>query len=78
LEIAKLSIASIFGLAGLICTIIILVDAFRDEIWKGFAGLLCGFYLFWYGIFEFEHDNKWLIVLLAIGGDAICYGILRL
>ena len=67
-----------FGIAGLVCWIIILVEAFKDEIWKGIVGLLCGLYLLFYALFEFEHENKWLIVLVAFGGSAIATGIMRL
>lgn len=74
----KLILALLFGIAGLVGTIIILIDMFQDEIWKGILGLLCGLYLLYYAIFDFEHENKWLIVLLAIGGNVIAAGILRL
>jgi hypothetical protein len=77
MEMIKLLLAGVFALAGLIGAVIILIDAFQDEIWKGIVGLLCGLYLLYYGIFEFEHDNKWLIVLLAFGGSTIAGGILR-
>jgi hypothetical protein len=68
----------VFALIGFVCWIIILIDAFKDEIWKGIVGLLCGLYLLYYALFEFEHDNKWLIVLLAIFGSGIGVGISRL
>jgi len=78
MDILKLILASLFLVAGLIGSIIILIEAFRDEIWKGFVCLLCGLYFLYYAIFDFEHDNKWLIVLLSVGGSAIAGGILRL
>jgi len=67
-----------FAVAGLVCWIIILIEAFKDEIWKGIVGLLCGLYLLFYALFEFEHENKWLIILVAFGGSAIAAGIMRL
>lgn len=59
-----IALSGIFGLIGLICWLIILVDAFKDSILKGLFGLLCGLYLLYYAIFEFEHKNKWAIVIL--------------
>ena len=78
MDILKPLLAGVFLIAGLIGSIIILIDMFQDEIWKGIVGLLCGLYMLWYAIFEFEHENKWIIILLAVGGNAIAAGILRL
>ena len=78
MDIIKLLLAGVFLIAGLVGWIIILIDMFRDEIWKGILGLLCGLYMLWYAIFEFEHENKWIIILLAVGGNAIAAGILNL
>ena len=74
----KLVLATIVGLAGLGCTIFILVEAFRDEIWKGVVGLLCGLYLLYFALFDWEHEWKWPLLLCAFGGDAIAAGILRM
>lgn len=51
-----------------VCWIIILMDAFKKEVWKGVVGLLCGLYLLYYAIAEFEHEKKWLIVLVWLLG----------
>jgi hypothetical protein len=58
----KLLLALALGLGSLVCAVIILIEAFRDEIWKGILALLCGLYLLWFAIFDFDHDHKWLIV----------------
>jgi len=61
----------LLSLLGLVCAIIILIDAFKDAIWKGLVGLLCGLYLLYYAFVEFDHEHKWLIILgwlLGIGG----------
>ena len=71
-------LALLFLLAGLVGWIFLIVEAFRDEIWKGVVGLLCGLYLFYYAIFDWEHENKWPIVLLAFGGSAIAGGFAQL
>jgi len=52
----------IFILAGFVAGIIILIDAFQNEIWKGVLGLFIGLYLLYYAFAEFEHDYKWLVV----------------
>jgi hypothetical protein len=39
-----------FGIGGFVCGIIILIEAFKDEVWKGFVCLLCGFYMLWYAL----------------------------
>ena len=68
-------VAGLVGIISLICWVLILIEAFQDELWKGFVGLLCGLYLLYYALFEFEHENKWLIVIGAFGGGAIAAGI---
>jgi hypothetical protein len=66
------------ALAGLFCWIVILIDAFQDAIWKGLVGLFIWIYLLYYGIFEFEHDNKLLILLGAFGGSAVAAALSRM
>lgn len=67
----KLLIAVVLALVSLGCTIVILVEMFRDEIWKGLVGLFCGIYFLWYAVLEFEHDRKWPIVIGSLlGGTA--------
>ena len=61
----------LFALGGAVCSIIILIAAFQDAIWKGIVGLLCGLYLLYFGIVEFQSPNKWLIVAGAFFGGAI-------
>ncbi len=78
MDIIKLILAMLFGLGGLVCSIIILIDAFQDELWKGFVCILCGLYWLYYALVEFEHEHKWLIILGSLGGSAIGAGIMRL
>lgn len=62
-------IGFVLTLGALICAVIVLFDAFRTEVWKGVAGLVCGIYLLYYGFVEFEHDYKGIIVgTLLVGG----------
>ena len=69
-------LAVLFGLASLWCSILILIDMFQDAIWKGIVGLLCGLYLLYYALFEFDHENKWIVVLVSLGGSAVVSGLL--
>jgi hypothetical protein len=78
MDIIKLILAAGFAIAGVVGWIIILIEAFKDEIWKGVLCLLCGLYMLYYALFDFEHENKWLVILLAVAGSAIASGILRL
>ncbi len=78
MDVIKLLLALLFGIAGFVGSVIILIEAFKDEIWKGILGLLCGLYLLYFALFDFEHENKWLIILLAFAGSGIAAGILRL
>lgn len=71
-------IGYIFILGGAICSIIILIAAFQDELWKGVVGLLCGLYLLYFGIVEFQSPNKWLIVAGSVLGGAIGGALLNL
>lgn len=71
-------LAAIALLVGLVCWVIILVEAFKDAVWKGLLFFLCGLYALYYGIFEYESDRKWETVIMAFGGTAIGTGILRL
>lgn len=66
----------LIGLLSVFCTIIILVDAFKDSVLKGFICILCGFYFVFYALFEFKHENKILIVIGSIIGGGVA-GTLR-
>lgn len=62
-------------LASCVCAIIILIAAFRDEVWKGLVCLVCGFYWLYYAFVEFDHENKWVIVAVALLGGAVGSGL---
>ncbi|HLO97311.1 MAG TPA: hypothetical protein VK171_01840 [Fimbriimonas sp.] len=46
------------GCWSLWCLIRILLHAFQTSVLKGFICLLCWFYLVYYAIFEFKHEQK--------------------
>jgi len=50
-------------LVHLVCFIIILIDAFKNNVWKGAGCLLCSLYALYYAFAEFEHERKWTVVL---------------
>ncbi len=60
-----------FYLVSFVCGIIVLIEAFKDEIWKGIVSFLCGLYLLYYGLAEFDHEKKPLILLGWLGGGVI-------
>jgi len=64
-------LATAGAIVSLVCLVIILINAFQDEVWKGLVGLLCMLYLVYFAIFEFDHEKKWLIVLGWILGAAL-------
>jgi hypothetical protein len=75
------ALGGIIGILSLVCWIIILIDAFKNEVWKGIVGFLCGLYLLYYAVAEFQHEKKWLIVIGwliggFVGGALINMGIL--
>jgi hypothetical protein len=70
-------LAILFALATLGATIFVLVEAFRDEIWKGVLGLFCSLYLLWFAVFDWDHEWKWLFVALMLGGSAVTTGLLK-
>ncbi len=78
MHVVRLILAILFELVGFGCSIFVLVEAFRDEIWKGFLALLCGFYWLYFAIFEWEHEYKIPILLGALAGSAAAAGIMQM
>ncbi len=64
-------LAIVFGLGGLVCSIMILIEAFKDAVWKGFVCILCGLYFLYYAFVEFDHDKKWSIVAGSLLGGFV-------
>jgi uncharacterized membrane protein YjjB (DUF3815 family) len=63
-------------LVSAVCSIIILIDAFKNEIWKGVLYLVCGLYALYYTFAEFEHENKVAIILGALVGGIAGYALM--
>jgi uncharacterized membrane protein HdeD (DUF308 family) len=58
-------------LVGAICTVLVLVDAFKDKVWKGFLCILCGLYYLYYAFVDFDHDKKWTVVFGSLLGSGL-------
>jgi len=50
------------GLLSLVCTIIILVHAFKTSVGQGFLSLCVPFYILYYMFAKFQHSQKALII----------------
>ena len=59
------------ALGGLACSIIILISAFKDAVWKGLVSILCGIYFLYYAFAEFDHEKKWTIVAGSLLGGGL-------
>lgn len=63
------------SLVSLVCGIIIIIDAFNDEVWKGIVALLFWPYLLYYAFAEFEHEKKVLILTLLLASSLLSVGV---
>jgi hypothetical protein len=70
-----LGLMGLLWLISAVCTIITLIGAFQDEVWKGILSLLCGFYWLYFIVVEFQHEKKGLI-LTGIFAPAVVVSIL--
>ena len=58
-----LGLMGLLWLISAVCSIITLIAAFQDEVWKGILSLLCGFYWLYFIFAEFQHEKKGLILV---------------
>jgi len=56
-------------IVGFVCSVIVLIDAFQSEIWKGVLYLICSLYGLYYMFVEFDHERKWQIIAGAFIGS---------
>ena len=71
---ATVGISVVLFLVSFVCSIIILIDAFKNEWWKGLLCLLCGIYMLYYAFTEFQNERKPLILALWLGALVLGYG----
>jgi hypothetical protein len=63
----------LLNLVGLVCTIIILIHAFKASVGQGLLSLCLPFYILYYAFARFQHPKKnvilavWLLSLVAGG-----------
>lgn len=69
-----LALGGLLLLVATVCQIIILIDAFKNAVWKGLLGFFCGFYLLYYAFVEFQNEKKTQIIAAWLG-SAIVGGI---
>lgn len=69
-------LGALFIVAAIVCQLIIVVDAFKNEVWKGILGFFCGLYLLYYAFVEYQADNKWVIVGVWILGAVVGGGLI--
>lgn len=69
----------LFFLVGFVCWLIITIDAFKKEIWKGVLCILCGpLFAAYYGFTEFQHEKKMMIVGGMIAAYVLGYACIFL
>jgi hypothetical protein len=66
-------LGGICGLAAFVCSIIILIAAFKDETVKGLLCLFIPFYILYYAFTGFKHEKKGLIIGGLLGGLPLCF-----
>ncbi len=64
-------VASVCLLASFICGIIILIDAFQEEVVQGILCLCVPFYILYYAFARFENDNKAIILIVWLAGGIV-------
>ena len=64
-------LGGICGLAAFVCSIIILIAAFKDETVKGILCLCVPFYILYYVFTGFKHEKKGLIIGVSLGGTIL-------
>ena len=64
-----------FGVAA-VCSIIIMIDAFKNEVWKGLLYFFCGLYALYYALVEYDSEKKVLVLVGLFGGGILGYALL--
>ncbi|MBN80679.1 MAG: hypothetical protein CMJ70_11120 [Planctomycetaceae bacterium] len=69
MAIIFLLLAMVLGLASFVCGIIILINAFQQDVTKGFLCLCIPFYVLYFAFALFDHEKKGLVLGLWLGGS---------
>jgi len=70
------AVLALLSLAGFVCSIIVIVNAFQNEIWKGFLAIFIPFYILYYTFTDFDHEHRDLIQFGVVIG--FVSGIVRI
>jgi translocator protein len=68
-------LAYLIYLVGLVCSIIILIHAFKASVGQGLLCLCIPFYVLYYAFARFEHPKKNLILAVWLGSFIIGGGL---
>ena len=71
MELVLLIAGIAFAIVGLVCNIIVLIDAFKSSVGEGFMCLCIPCYILFFMFTKFEHPQKTLIIAGSIGGSVI-------
>lgn len=71
MSVILLLLAVVLAIASLICYIIILVDAFQQEVMQGILCFCCAPYMLYYAIARFNHEKKGLILAVWLGSSIL-------
>lgn len=67
-----LGIGALFGLAGFVGAVLIIIDAFKKEgAGKGMLCFCCFPYTIYYAFTKFDHPKKSMIIALWLGGSIV-------
>ena len=71
-------LGSLFYLVTFVCSIIILIAAFKESVAQGFLCLCIPIYILYFAFAKFEHEKKKVILAAWIGSGvlgAVLYGV---
>ena len=64
-------VAMVLSLGSFVCSIIILVAAFKSGVADGLMSLCIPFYILYFAFAKFEHEKKGLILGAWLGGSIV-------
>ena len=73
-----LGLGGICSIVSLVCWVIVLIDAFKNEVWKGIVGFICGLYLLYYAFAEYESENKTAVLVGWLASSALGFVFYRM
>ena len=72
MDVFLLILSGLFYIVSFGCAIVIIVNAFKDELWKGLLCIFgCGLYIIYYAFIDYDEQYKWPVVGGWIGGSLL-------